>query len=591
MRDKESIIIKPLLIFIVIATLILSFIHIFVGVDIADEAFYAAEAMLVNQGATPFVNNWTQAPGATMIYSFWVKLYQLFVPDMEGIFLYMRFLFWMYRVGIFALVFYCFKKVIDKWLSIITALPLMIYFYSLIPAFSYTSIPMSFLLIVCVLLIMRREKGTEKSKIPFACGSIMALATLSNPSQIVNCIVLIVLIRVYLHASWKKDILNFIIGGLSVAIIVTGYMVWQAGSIDRLLKSLYIMTAENPYFKLGGSSVGQNLKTIWSWIKYSLKFVVIGVAVSTVLWIILSALKQKGHDLSIRKVIKLGTVIGILYGIIYNIDIAQGLWLDTYVVRILVVGAVICRIVCKECTKLNRAFDIIAIPEIVTLILMGLTVYGGVTYRFYVIFPMGLFCIPYFVHICEELCEEFGIIKLRNSVSTYAGIGLSVLCIIVRVLFSFQYIYGESLKENCFELSYKVEEGIYKGCYTTEQRGKSLIALERYIKDSIDSEDSVLFMEVVPMAYLMSDAKFCTPSTWDIMLYSYGFNDDTLMQEYFEIVSKIPDKIMYIDTGRDEMLSIEKEDYQFNNFVNRNYVCVSEEKISDFRIILYNRQQ
>jgi len=41
--------------------------------------------------------------------------------------------------------------VIDKWLSIITALPLMIYFYSLIPAFSYTSIPMSFLLIVCVL--------------------------------------------------------------------------------------------------------------------------------------------------------------------------------------------------------------------------------------------------------------------------------------------------------------------------------------------------------------------------------------------------------------------------------------------------------
>ena len=43
-----------------------------------------------------------------------------------------------------------------------------------------------------------------------------------------------------------------------------------------------------------------------------------------------------------------------------------------------------------------------------------------------------------------------------------------------------------------------------------------------------------LFMETTPFAYLMTDAKACTPSTWDISLYSYNFNDDSLYQRYFE---------------------------------------------------------
>ena len=91
----------PILIFsvlIVFAAIALSFIRIFLGTEITDEAFYTAEAMLVNQGATPFVDNWTQAPGATLLYAPLVKLYQWFVPNMEGVFLYMRIAFWIYRL-------------------------------------------------------------------------------------------------------------------------------------------------------------------------------------------------------------------------------------------------------------------------------------------------------------------------------------------------------------------------------------------------------------------------------------------------------------------------------------------------------------
>ena len=106
----------------------------------------------------------------------------------------------------------------------------------------------------------------------------------------------------------------------------------------------------------------------------------------------------------------------------------------------------------------------------------------------------------------------------------------------------------------------------------------------------INSEDSVLFMEVVPMAYLMTNARYCTPSTWDIMLYTYGFNDDTIMKRYFETVGEMPDYIVYIDTGRDACLSIEKDDYLFTQFVLSNYEKQSETEFGNsLEIILYEK--
>ena len=99
--------------------------------------------------------------------------------------------------------------------------------------------------------------------------------------------------------------------------------------------------------------------------------------------------------------------------------------------------------------------------------------------------------------------------------------------------------------------------------------------MEKTIKSSTNSLDTVLFMDCVPMAYLMTDARHTAPSTWDIQLYTYGFKDDTLLQKYFKTVNRTPDKIIYIFTGRDKVLSIDSKDYKFNDYVNRNYKLTS----------------
>ena len=99
--------------------------------------------------------------------------------------------------------------------------------------------------------------------------------------------------------------------------------------------------------------------------------------------------------------------------------------------------------------------------------------------------------------------------------------------------------------------------------------------MEKTIKSSTNSLDTVLFMDCVPMAYLMTDARHTAPSTWDIQLYTYGFKDDTLLQKYFKTVNRTPDKIIYIFTGRDKVLSIDSKDYKFNDYVKSNYELVT----------------
>jgi len=120
-------------------------------------------------------------------------------------------------------------------------------------------------------------------------------------------------------------------------------------------------------------------------------------------------------------------------------------------------------------------------------------------------------------------------------------------------------------------LNTKVDKGVWKGCYTTKNRAKAVIHIEDYIKSQTDINDNVLFLDWTSFEYLMSEGQPCTPTTLDPMTYSYGVNKPNIMYKYFEMVGKIPNKIVYIDYGRDNTLSIEDDKWKFNDFVAENY--------------------
>ena len=71
------------------------------GVDFSDEAWYVAEPYIVSQGATPYVDLWTQASGFTFPLCF---VYDIFVSlnnSTEGIFLFSRIVYviWVFVLG------------------------------------------------------------------------------------------------------------------------------------------------------------------------------------------------------------------------------------------------------------------------------------------------------------------------------------------------------------------------------------------------------------------------------------------------------------------------------------------------------------
>lgn len=560
-----------------------SFYRIFWGVEISDEIFYIADAALITKGGIPFVNMWMQTAGAAMLYAPLVKVYELINGGMDGIFLFMRAAFCIYRIGIFALIFFTLKKGKDSCSIVLTAIPLVPFYYSLIPMFSYTSVPFSLLLIVSALLYAGWEKISEGkgTKLVFICGILMALVTLSYPTLIINCFVVLALIVYYFRPQWKKYVLQYVLGGSITAILISIYLIFKAGSISNLIHGLTMMLVGNPYMRiLRRMSIKNGCNIILQWLKYPVVFLFGGIISVIALFIVKAIVVDKKRNINIKSAFSIGIPIGIISGLYYSYKIENALMSLKSATAVLFIGVICYRIVYNKNKKLTAIFNIVAIPEIAAILILWKTVIGGISDRYYVVFPMGLLCILYCYYTLDFSSK---MVRLAATAT------MSIFCILIGLAFNFGYLYRE---DSLGRLDTKIEQGIYKGIYTSEQKANSLTELEEYIKMNIDKNDKVLFMDCAPMAYLMSDAHYCTPATWEIMAYHYGINDDTVMKEYFALIQDIPDKIVYIDTGRDELLSIEKEEYQFNDFVNTHYYSssIGTEDIGIFRVKIYDRK-
>ena len=112
---------------------------------------------------------------------------------------------------------------------------------------------------------------------------------------------------------------------------------------------------------------------------------------------------------------------------------------------------------------------------------------------------------------------------------------------------------------------------------TTEERAECLIKLDRILDEYIDGDDYVLFMDNAPFLYLMSEGRICAPSTWDMTLFSYGFDQPDIYYDYFAVTGMEPSKIVYFNYGYAEIMSIDVE-YGFNDYVRDHYNLIHENR-------------
>lgn len=188
---------------------------------------------------------------------------------------------------------------------------------------------------------------------------------------------------------------------------------------------------------------------------------------------------------------------------------------------------------------------------------------------------------------CVWLVDLFPAKAADSAAKRAALVVFAALCAVVLLKANYTYVYRDAPMK---QLTQQVPSGLCRGVYTTQGRVNTLTQMEAYLQESFTADDSVLFMETVPFAYLMTDAKICAPSTWDLSFYSYGFNDDTIYQRYFASVGSRPDYIVYIDTGRDDQLSVAQPDYRFTRYVNTYYEKMEERMVGGMLVLTYKHK-
>lgn len=539
----------------------------FYGAEITDEMLPLGEAWLVLNGATPYVDEWFTSSGFSIFWAPFLAFYLFINGSTEGIFLFARLVSFVIRTLTAMGFAFVLKRIgYDTCHCFTVYIVMATFLYAVIIIYSYITISVTLLLVCGIYLCWLFQKSFyQRCHLPII-GSLFAFCIYAQPSSIMAAIIMIGIFAIAVRRQRQLTSIFYIIeGGVGTAVVITIWMLIQGRGIHNLLYGLNSVINFNPYFKLPHSTIVEALHTFLSaswWMLCVLFFLII-------LHNALYYFANVNWNWACRAFFLLLTFTIILFfrkgvNTLYELGCCINVYLIWQTPRWL-----------KE-DKMRSLF-FIWVPLLIMIWFLGGASGGG-----NILSRVQLLCALAFIPLLDI---DSWIISKRNKriLLTF----MSLLCVGILIKANYTYVYRDQPID---QLTYQVPSGVYRGIYTTEERANTLVQLETYLDGKLSQSDSVLFMETVPCAYLMTDAKPCTPSTWDISLYSYGFNNDSLYQRYFFISNDTPDYIIYVDTGRDEKLSIERQDYRFTRYVKQNYIENERLFAGSWQVITYRQK-
>lgn len=532
------------------------------GIDLTDETWYVAEPYVVAQGAVPYVDNWSQTPGFTIPLFLIMKLFLACNNGTEGIFLFSRFVYVCWSLTIITVSWWLLKRSLQNKLPIIAIAPLIFYCPHNLYYINYNTIGIWYLLLSGVILLGGEQNETQKNDLcrGFFGGVLIARAVIGTPAVVIPCLGLCILLAVYRK---KYRLLGYIGGGCLTALLVIIVCSVKGGGISQLLQGLEYLLKDGGYFKLSSQLTA---KQCWKYLYEFLEPFLVGTVLTVGCFLIL-----RKHEQLYRNFF---SVIVILFG---GIGLIKGFSdYKFFISYTWFWGLLIFFSLPKERRKqfnIQFLFDVM-ILYIAMYIFSCMTNHYKVIGREYFLF---IPCVLTYIMLYQVMDWY----KVKEAIFCILSIG--AMCVMINN--SYGYIYRDDIVEN---LDTRVQQGIWKGCYTTKARATMVETLEKEIKEVTTSEDRVLFLDWVSFGYLMSNGQPYTPSALDNMLYSYKVNNAEIMYDYFAAKGEIPNKIIYVDFGRDNQLSIEDEQWKFNDFVNCFFELETEWKSEEYRVLCYS---
>lgn len=550
---------------------IMMFIRAFFGTEFTDEAYTVSDALAVMHGNIPYTYNSIIAVGMSFIPIIFYKIYEFFVPDLEGVFLYSRLTFVAFRFCIIIAIYHLLEKELPrKWRLLVAGILIPFagaFSEAILQNWGYNATSIYILLLVVFMLYTTLQESTRGRKYYcklLVCGFLTAVAVFAHSGCAIAVFVFIFLI--FLNAKKGEQIISvlfYCIGGMIEIFVVLVPIIVQSG-LNKFIYGVETM--------LSGSPQGYIQSTVYERVKYVLWCIKPGWIILVGSSILIYYMSRKyirvdEKKLSNREYWILAVGSGILLSIIHAKAVERDFF--SFAGSICMCAFFLLIPIYKKWSSLSWYLGIYNFIFIIMMTLQTLT--GD---RFY-------YCIPMLIPILIILFKE------KSDLSRYIAVMLSVIFIIFQGYENFNAMYRDAA---ITQLTAKVESGVYKGIYTTPDRAKDLVELEHYLNENIQEDELVSFRDNVPVAYLMRNTNICDVRTWDVMQWSYGCDDPTMVYRYYKNKEQIPDVIAYIDFGRDDSMSIENPSdvFQYNDFVNKYYFLDKDDfKNNTFRVLIY----
>lgn len=554
----------------------------FFGVEITDEAYYVADAYSVYQGNLPFAFNTSNAAGMNLVSLPFVWVFRLFSSDNEGIFLYMRLCFALFKLLIIALIYIVFRKKYSRR-ALLPACALLIAWTGYLYNFSYNTSSFWLTLLSCSIIWGYYKSDKKKGFLfIFLSGALSALAVFSHPMHVGSVLALCGLILFCSDNNRKlKNFVSYVAGGITQVTVVLLTIAAQTG-INRLINGLNTMLFHRlEYAKV---DVIQRFIDLFLWLKpFYIKLFIIAFG-SLVICSIINYIFKLEWKLKYRWLLSAALAYIFLAfrydwnGSSYTLSYIGALtfWLIIFVIPF-----------CKDIVAV-----FLTIPYLLfflfEIIFPGT---GSASGRVYFMYPTIFVSI---VLLLTEAEKSFDIdAKSKGRCLKVLSVFAVIVTATVVIHSEYSYIYRD---DPISQLNYQVTSGIYKGIFTSRDNAECTIEVEEYIKDNSEIDELVSFRDNVPFGYIMSNGIMCDIRTWDAMQYSYidkGAVEDnpTNMFRYYKNIGRIPDKYIYVDYGRDEIVSYDSPTFKFNEWLNTYYDEIDDVKINErysARIYIYN---
>lgn len=513
------------------------------GVDTTDEAMYIAMAYSVLRGNIPLVDLWEaqQSGSILMVPLLWI--YESLNGDLNGSVLFLRYCFAAFSIVCAVVVFLLLKRYIKKEYCILfVGIPV---FFGLIPNFSYNTVVTNlFYVTSAVFLTMTWEKDERKlCKRSFLLGCLTALLIYTYQTLIVLAIVYLLCISVYWwkdKKTLKKIVLYYCIAGGLVALFVCILLLIKC-SVDgvNFIDNIVSGVLGNPHSEARSLQIERYYpgKSFLQVAVIDVMLVYLGskAGLALFLWSAMAILLKR-----INKFQSLTFAGMIFYVIVFILSRNNGrigtgvFWL--YVSIMLIVLA------CLYLKKENQ-FRTLLCLFIPAMSVWAIRVATSLNYNCLGqidVLSVLILVLPLIFQ--NSLSEEK---EFKKYIGMFGGVLLSATLILTLCVNLGKVVYGD---KNIPELTFKMEDTIYEGMYTNEERKEFVMGIQKWLDKYDDTGKTLFVMDHLPAMYMMSNAVPYAASTWS-HTYHYAWVglpvDLSWMEKYYEIHGNVLPEVIY----------------------------------------------